>query len=181
MQVGKVHSTGGPGVKEAAKALLQENDPKKLATFLLAEQYIARNTDERVRAGQLLSSGGPEVKAAARIALSGSADELHTFIQHGQYQADSMDQLTATHLAQTTQLIAETARSAANARAQAWKAQQAAARARKAEDEANEAAAKAAESETQAFNFAAAANKSATDAEESAAKAAQSAATAPKP
>lgn len=180
IQVGKVHSTGGPGVKEAAKALLQENDPKKLATFLLADQYIARNTDERVRAGQLLSGGGPEVKAAARIALSGSADELHTFIQHGQYQADSMDQLTATHLAQTTQLIAETARSAANARAQAWRAQQAAARARKAEDEANKAAAKAAESETQASKFAADANKSATAAESSAAKAAQSAATARK-
>lgn len=178
IQVGKVHSTGGPGVKEAAKALLQENDPKKLATFLLADQYIARNTDERVRAGQLLSSGGPEVKSAARIALSGSADELHTFIQHGQYQADSMDQLTATHLAQTTQLIAETARSAANARAQAWRAQQTAARARKAEDEAIKAAEKAAESEIQASKYAADANKSATAAEGSAAKAAQSAATA---
>ncbi|MEV3993625.1 DddA-like double-stranded DNA deaminase toxin [Streptomyces sp. NPDC049837] len=180
IKVGQVHSTGGPGVKEASKALLQENDPKKLAAFLLADQYTARNTDERVRAGQLLSSGGPEVQAAARIALTGPADELHEFIEYGQYQADSKDQLTTAHIAQTSQLIAQAARTAADARTNSWRAAAAAANAAKAVTEANNAATEAKKSEAQAAIYAADADKSASAAETSAVQAAKSAATARK-
>ncbi|MET9382033.1 ALF repeat-containing protein [Streptomyces sp. NPDC002928] len=33
-------------------------------------------------------AGGPEVQAPAKATLSGSADELHAFVQAGQYPAD---------------------------------------------------------------------------------------------
>ncbi|MGA5408746.1 polymorphic toxin-type HINT domain-containing protein [Streptomyces lavendulocolor] len=178
VQVAKVHSSGGTGVQEASKALLEENDPKKLAAFLMVDQYTARNTDERVRAGQLLSSGGPEVRAAARIALAGPADELHEFIEYGQHQADSKDQLTATHIAQASQLIAQSARTAADARTESWRAAVAAANAARAYTEADDAAEQAKKSEAQAALHAADARKAAASAETSAAKATESAATA---
>ncbi|GAA3035902.1 hypothetical protein GCM10020000_11790 [Streptomyces olivoverticillatus] len=106
------------------------------------------------------------------------ADELHNFIQVGQYMAERKDQLAATHIAQLRNLLDQGAIVEANAQVNRWLAAQAAAIASRAKDEAQAAAAEAQKSATQAKDYASQADKSASQAETSAAKAAQSAITA---
>ncbi|MFI1159522.1 ALF repeat-containing protein [Streptomyces sioyaensis] len=91
-------------------------------------QYAALNSDEQVIASTLVNNGGPEMKAAAKIALAGSADEVHEFVQVGQYMADRKDKLASTHIAQMQRLIAEASGVAAKARHNSWKAAEAAAK-----------------------------------------------------
>ncbi|MGK5732830.1 polymorphic toxin-type HINT domain-containing protein [Streptomyces sp. URMC 124] len=173
-----VLDAGGPGVKEAAKAALASKNPKDLAVFLASGQHQARNVDEQVLAAGLLNDGGPEVKAAAKVALAGPADELHSFIQAGQYMADRKDQLAATHVAQLQVLISHGSEVAAKARENQWVAARAAAVAKGASGDAQKAADQAQKSADEAKGYAADADKSARQAESSAAKAAKSAVTA---
>ncbi|MFI9275279.1 ALF repeat-containing protein [Kitasatospora sp. NPDC052896] len=140
VKVSQVNNTGGPGVKEASRAALASNDPKAMAAFLVSGQYGALVDDDRVTASKLVNTGGPEVQAAAKVALAGPADELHEFVQVGQYMADRKDQLTATHTAQMQRLIADTSGVAATARQKSWTAAKSTADANKAADEANRAA-----------------------------------------
>ncbi|WP_344961806.1 hypothetical protein [Streptomyces thioluteus] len=118
------------------------------------------------------------MKAAAKIALVGSADRLHEFIQAGQYIADRKDQLAATHVAQLERLIHQGEVIEANAQQNRWIAAKAAAVANNASAEAQKAADQAKKSADQAKGYAADAAKSADRAERSAAQAAKSAITA---
>ncbi|MFG2287941.1 ALF repeat-containing protein [Streptomyces sp. NPDC048595] len=94
MRVSQINNAGGPGVKEASKAALANGKGKVLAAFVSNGQYAALNTDEQVIASKLVNDGGPEMKAAAKIAFADSADELHDFVQVGQYMADHKDVCT---------------------------------------------------------------------------------------
>ncbi|MFE9570296.1 polymorphic toxin-type HINT domain-containing protein [Streptomyces sp. NPDC006692] len=176
--ISKINNEGGPSVKEASKAALADGSAKAMATFLNSGQYQARNTDERVIATKLVNDGGPEVKGAALAALQGPADELHTFVEAGQYMADLKDQLTANHVAQVQRLINEADGIAATAQQNRWLAAQAAADANQAKDEANKAAAEAEKNRKLAVGYADAAKTSAAQAEASANQAAKSATTA---
>ncbi|MFI6682440.1 polymorphic toxin-type HINT domain-containing protein [Streptomyces sp. NPDC050485] len=176
--ISKISNEGGPSVKEAAKAALVDGSAKALAAFLNSGQYQARNTDERVIATKLAASGGPEVKGAAMAALQGPADELHIFIQAGQYMADRKDQLTNNHVAQVQRLINEADGIAATAQKNRWLAAKAAAEANQASSDANQAAAEADRNAKLAAGYADDAKTSADRAEASANQAAKSAITA---
>lgn len=176
--VSQIHNTGGPGVQEKAEAALADGSAQALLAFLNSGQYEARTADERVTASQLVNTGGPEVQATAKIALTGPANELHDFVQAGQYTADRKDQLAYTHIAQVQRLIAEGGIIAAQAQQNRWLAAKAAAEANQAAAEANAAATEAQKSANQAAQYAVEADKSADSAETSATKARQSATTA---
>ncbi|WP_338686578.1 polymorphic toxin-type HINT domain-containing protein [Streptomyces acidiscabies] len=176
--VSKINNDGGPSVKDASKAALADGSPRAMRSFLNGGQYEARTIDERVLASKLVNDGGPEMKAAAKIALTGPADELHEFIQAGQYMADRKDQLAQTHTAQMQRLLNDVDGVAATARQDSWLAAKAAATAKNAKTEAAQAAAEAQKSATQASTYAADAKKSADQAQTSANAAAQSAKTA---
>ncbi|MGW3275999.1 polymorphic toxin-type HINT domain-containing protein, partial [Streptomyces kronopolitis] len=178
VRVSRINYGGGPGVKEASKVALADGKGKVLAAFISNGQYAALNTDEQVIASKRVNDGGPEVKAAAKIALAGPADELHEFVQVGQYMADRKDNLASTHIAQMQRLIAEASGVAAKARQNSWKAAEAAAKASDAKDEAAKAADGAKKSANLAKQYADDADKAATSAEGSAAEAAKSAKTA---
>ncbi|KAB7846880.1 EndoU domain-containing protein [Streptomyces mobaraensis] len=178
VQVSQIVNRGGAGVKKAGKVALAGKDPKELVDFINNGQYAAQNDDERVVASKLVNDGGPEVRAAAKIALAGPADELHSFIQVGQYMAERKDQLAATHIEQLQNLLDQGAVVAAQAQVNRWHAARAAALANSAKDEAQNAANEALKSASQAKEYAAKADRSAAQAEGSAAKAAQSATTA---
>ncbi|GGX60292.1 hypothetical protein GCM10010510_00670 [Streptomyces anandii JCM 4720] len=165
-------------MKEASKAALADGSPKAMREFLNGGQYQARNQDERVEASKLVNDGGPEVKAAAKIALSGPADQLHEFLQVGQYMADRKDKLADTHAAQMQRLLNEADGAAASARKDSWLAAKAAATAKNAKDDANKAAAEAKKNADQANQYASDAKKSADQAQDSANQAANSAKTA---
>ncbi|MEV6674799.1 ALF repeat-containing protein [Streptomyces sp. NPDC051162] len=75
----------------------------------------------------MVNDGGPEVKAAAKVALFGPVDQLHSFIQVGQYVADRKDQLAAVHVAQLQLLIDQGSKIAAKAQENRWIAAKAAA------------------------------------------------------
>ncbi|CAM5287333.1 hypothetical protein SSPIM334S_06862 [Streptomyces spiroverticillatus] len=175
LRVTQIASTGGTRLKEAALAALEDGTPKALALFLSSRQYQARTMDERITATQLASTGGAELQAAAKIALSGSPETLHSFIQTGQYMADRKDQLTDTHVHQMQQLISIAESAAATAQKNAFEATRAAALAVNAKDEANKAAGEATKSSLRAQDFAKAADTSAAKAETSATRARQSA------
>ncbi|WP_323447241.1 polymorphic toxin-type HINT domain-containing protein [Streptomyces yaizuensis] len=177
-RIGKIHNNGGTSVKTAAEKALTDGSPKALTDFLNSGQYRARNVDERAAAGKLYNDGGPEMKAAAMIALSGPADQLHAFIEVGQYMADRKDQLADTHVAQVQQLIHEADVVAARARQNRWIAAEAAAHANKASAEAQDAAAQAAASAAEAIGYADQAHTSAAEAARSAGQAGESARTA---
>ncbi|MCW7946550.1 hypothetical protein AAW14_32375 [Streptomyces hygroscopicus] len=129
-------------------------------------------------ASKLVNDGGPEVQAAAKIALTGPADQLHEFLEVGQYMADRKDKLAQAHTAQMQRLLDEADGIAASARKDSWLAAKAAATAKNAKDEANKAAAEAQKSTDQAGKYAADAKKSAAQAQTSADQAADSAKTA---
>ncbi|MGW2016705.1 polymorphic toxin-type HINT domain-containing protein [Streptomyces sp. NPDC001927] len=173
--VSKIHNAGGVSVKEGAEAALSNGSIQALLSFINNGQYTARHTDERVAASKLYNDGGPEVKAAAKVALAGPADELHNFIQAGQYVADRKDQLANNHIAQVERLIAEGGVIAANAQRNRWLAAKAAADAKHAEADAIKAADEAQNSANLATQYATQADAAADDAENSAAKAANSA------
>ncbi|MFK8905879.1 polymorphic toxin-type HINT domain-containing protein [Streptomyces sp. YS-3] len=176
--ISKINNAGGPSVKEASKAALADGSAKAMSAFLNSGQYEARNIDERVLASKLVNDGGPEVKGAALAALQSSADQLHTFIQVGQYMADRKDQLTNNHVAQVQRLINEADGVAATAKKNAYLAAKAAADAGHAKDKANEAAAEADKNARLATTYANAAKDSADQAQVSANQAAKSAQTA---
>ncbi|MFI1163382.1 polymorphic toxin-type HINT domain-containing protein [Streptomyces sp. NPDC020801] len=176
--VSQINNADGPAVKDASKAALADGSPNAMRQFLNGGQYQARNQDERVLASKLVNDGGPEVQAAAKIALTGPADQLHDFIQVGQYMADRKDKLAQTHTAQMQRLLNEADGIAASARKDSWLAAKAAATAKNAKDEANKAAAQAQKSADQAGKYAADAKKSADQAQDSANQAATSAKTA---
>ncbi|MGV9994222.1 ALF repeat-containing protein [Streptomyces sp. NPDC003374] len=172
--VSRINNAGGPAVKEASKAALADGSPKAMREFLNGGQYQARNQDERVQASKLVNDGGPETQAAAKIALSGPADQLHAFIEVGQYMADRKDKLARTHAAQMQRLLDEADGIAASARKDSWLAAKAAATAKNAKDEANKAAAEAKKNADQAGKYADDAKKSADQAQTSADEAAAS-------
>ncbi|MFE5487961.1 polymorphic toxin-type HINT domain-containing protein [Streptomyces sp. NPDC056527] len=176
--VSKIHNEGGVGVKEAAEAALADGSTQALLKFINNGQHAARHSDERVAASKLFNDGGPEVKAAAMVALSGPADELHYFIQAGQYVADRKDELASNHVAQVQRLIAEGGVIAAKALQNRWLAAKAAAEANQAAAEAAAAATEAQKSATQAAQYATQADAAADDAATSATQAAASATTA---
>ncbi|GAA3022733.1 hypothetical protein GCM10010448_00540 [Streptomyces glomeratus] len=176
--VSQINNAGGPAVKDASKAALADGSPQAMMSFLNGGQYQARNQDERVLASKLVNDGGPEVQAAAKTALTGPADELHEFIEVGQYMADRKDKLTQTHTAQMQRLLDEADGIAALARQDSYLAAKAAATAKNAKDEANEAAAEAKKNSEQAGKYAQDAKKSADQAQTSANQAAESAKTA---
>ncbi|MYS47776.1 hypothetical protein GTY23_42735, partial [Streptomyces sp. SID5998] len=176
--VSQINNAGGPAVKDASKAALADGSPTAMREFLNGGRYQARNQDERVQASKLVNDGGPEVRAAAKIALSGPADQLHEFIQVGQYMADRKDKLAETHAAQMQRLLNEADGIAASARKDSWLAAKAAATAKNAKDEANKAAAEAKKNADQAGKYADDAKKSADQAQNSASQAADSARTA---
>ncbi|MFD9822863.1 polymorphic toxin-type HINT domain-containing protein [Streptomyces violascens] len=176
--ISKISNEGGPSVKEAAKATLVDGSAKVVAAFVNSGQYQARNIDERVIATKRANDGGPEVKGAAMAALQGPADQLHDFVQAGQYMADRKDQLTNNHVAQVQRLINEADGIAATAQKNRWLAAKAAAEANQAKDEANAAAAEADRNAKLAAGYASDAKASADRAEASANQAAKSAVTA---
>ncbi|MGW0425851.1 polymorphic toxin-type HINT domain-containing protein [Streptomyces sp. NPDC002990] len=176
--VTKISNDGGPGVKEAATKALEDGSASALLAFLNSGQYEARQSDDRVISTQLFNDGGPEVKAAAKIALNAPADEVHGFVQVGQFMADRKDRLAYTHIAQVERLLAEGRKIAATARFNAWNAAKAAADANDAAEDAALAAAEAQKSADQAQGYAADADKAADSAETSAAQAKASATTA---
>lgn len=176
--VSRINNAGGPAVKDASEAALADGSPQAMMSFVNGGQYMARNSDERVLVSKLVDEGGPEVQAAAKIALTGPADELHEFIQVGQYMADRKDKLSQTHVAQMRRLLSDVDGIAATARKDSYLAAQAAAQAKNAKTEADKAAADAKENAEQAGKYAEDAKKSADQAQQSADKAAQSAKTA---
>ncbi|MEU2155431.1 DddA-like double-stranded DNA deaminase toxin [Streptomyces sp. NPDC019396] len=174
----RLTNTGGPGVREAAKTALADGRSKALAAFLHLGQYGELITDEKVTAARLAETGGPELKAAAKVALAGPPELLHEFVTVGQHMAQRKDDLATTHINQVERLIAEGSLVAAKAHEDAWRAAQAAANAKKAEQDAAKAAAEAQKSKALAAKYAADADASADAAERSASQAAASAATA---
>ncbi|MEU3826595.1 polymorphic toxin-type HINT domain-containing protein, partial [Streptomyces sp. NPDC029080] len=176
--VTKLANDGGPGVKENAKAALADGSTTALLDFLNKGQYAAQQADERVTATQLYDDGGPEVRSAAKIALAGSPDEVHQFVQSGQYMAAQQDGLADTHVAQMQRLLAEGQVIAATARKNSALAAQAAAEAKNASDQADLAKKDAEHSAEQAQGYAAEADAAADRAETSAKQAKASAVTA---
>ncbi|MFJ2186327.1 ribonuclease domain-containing protein [Streptomyces anulatus] len=174
----KLFNDGGPGVKEAAKKALENGSAPALVRFLNNGQYEARQADERVTTSKLYNDGGPEVKATAKIALAGSASEVQTFVQVGQYMADRKDQLAYNHIAQVERLIAEGQGVAANARRNSHLAAQFAAEATGAAADAEKAKNDATQSAEEAKGYAEDAGKAANQAETSATQAKASATTA---
>ncbi|MEU6055814.1 polymorphic toxin-type HINT domain-containing protein [Streptomyces xanthochromogenes] len=172
-----INNDGGPSIKEASKAALADGSVKALTGFLNSGRYLAQNIDERVIATTLYNDGGPELKAAAFTALNGPADQLHDFVQVGQYMADRKDQLTSNHIAQMEGLLNQASRVAANARENSWRAAQAAALAQHANAEAQTAAGEAVKSAQRAKDYASYAKDSAQKADASATKATKAAAT----
>ncbi|MFD5205042.1 hypothetical protein ACFWM7_33960 [Streptomyces sp. NPDC058375] len=160
------------------RAALEDGSVTALRTFLGNRQYSARNTDERAAATALFNDGGPEVKAAAEIALNAPADELHTFVQAGQFMADRKDQLAYTHIAQVQRLIAEGDMIAAKARENAHRAAQAAFIANDAAADAENSRIAAEQSAKDAEGYATQADAAADSTEVSAAQAKSSATTA---
>ncbi|MEU6960357.1 polymorphic toxin-type HINT domain-containing protein [Streptomyces chrestomyceticus] len=178
VRVSQINNAGGPGVKEASKAALKDGRGKVLAAFIATGQYAAQHSDEEVAASKLVNTGGPEVKAAAKVALAGAAEEVHDFVQLGQYMADRKDQLAATHIAQVQHLVAEASVVAAEAQRNRWIAAGAAAKANNASDQAAKAADEAKKNAKLADGYRIDAGKAADSAEASAAQAAKSAKTA---
>ncbi|MEU1625328.1 polymorphic toxin-type HINT domain-containing protein [Streptomyces sp. NPDC020096] len=173
--IAQIIDAGGPVVKREGDAALSSGSLDKYREFLATGQYNARTQDQRLQAAQLNDKGGPEVQAGARIALEGPGDLLHVFITVGQYKARRDGYLTATHLSQVQQLIAQAAEVAATAQKNAAEAGKAAATAARAAADAAGYAKQAQASAADAKNYAAQAAKSADEAEASATKAAQSA------
>ncbi|MYX99402.1 hypothetical protein GT045_32530, partial [Streptomyces sp. SID486] len=149
-----------------------------LLDFLNKGQYAAQQADERVTATQLYNDGGPEVRSAAKIALAGSPDDVHQFVDAGRYMADRKDRLAANHVAQVERLIAEGREIAATARKNSALAAQAAAEAKGANQAAQDAKKDAEHSAEQAQGYAAEADAAADRAETSAKQAKASATTA---
>ena len=178
VEASRIAQNGGPGVKQAATDALNAETPKALVDFLTVGQYKARETDDRVLAAQLAQSGGAEVKAAAEAALVSPPGVLRTFLESGQFQAQRQDQLTAAHLSQVAQAIAEAADIAAKARQNASEASRTYALARNANTEAGGYALQAQADAADAVKAAQEARKAADAAEASAKKAAEYAKTA---
>ncbi|WP_221890619.1 ALF repeat-containing protein [Streptomyces sp. WAC07149] len=107
VDVARLTTTGGAGVRDAAKAALADGTGKAFATFLQITQYIARLDDEKVVPARLTTTGGDEVKGAAKIALAGPARELHEFVATGQDMAQPKDDLADHHKNQIQTLLAE--------------------------------------------------------------------------
>lgn len=153
-----------------------------LRQFLEAGQYTAAASDDRVRANQIMaaatSSGSRELAATAQAALDGPAQLLQQFLSVGQFTAARRDQNTAAHYAAIDSLLAQAAKSAADATHNADDAQAAAARARNAAQEAADYANQAATAASQAAGYANQAQTAAAQAANSAQQAQHSAATA---
>ncbi|MEW1908983.1 polymorphic toxin-type HINT domain-containing protein [Kitasatospora sp. NPDC085895] len=160
---------GGPGVKQAGQAAINDGSSTALVDFLTTGLGRAQETDDRVLVTQAVSSGTAEVKAAARIAFEGPKEALRAFLTTGQQKARQKDELTARHDAAIDQIIAQSTGTAATAQQNAAEAARLAALARNAAAEANNWA-------TQAQNSAAEATKAANDAKAAAVRAADSAA-----
>ncbi|MFD3780813.1 polymorphic toxin-type HINT domain-containing protein [Streptomyces sp. NPDC058612] len=175
VQIAQLIADAGPNTAEAGRVALSSGSLDRYVAFLQSGYATNRTQDERIRAAQLTDSGGPELKAAARIALDGPDEQLHTFIQSGQYTANQKDLLTLTHQQSVQELLAEGARVAATAHAQAAEAQRVAAVARTEAAKANDYANQAQLSAADANRYKDQAAKSAKDAEGSAARAAESA------
>ncbi|MCU7825301.1 polymorphic toxin type 27 domain-containing protein [Kitasatospora sp. DSM 101779] len=178
VEVSRIAQNSGPDVKKAAGTALNAGNAKALVEFLTVTQYKARETDDRVLAAALAQNGTPEVKAAAEAALVSPPGVLRTFIETGQHQAQRQDQLTAIHVAQVKQAIAEAADVAARARQNANDAAKAYAVARSAKTEADDYAAKAQADANDAAKAAKDAQAAAAEAEKSAKQAAEYAKTA---
>ncbi|WP_218924612.1 ALF repeat-containing protein [Streptomyces sp. rh207] len=178
IEVVKLMNGAGPGVTKAGQAALDSGSTDKLREFITTGFHNNRRSDERVRAMQLFSTGTPELKTAAEVALAGSPEILHEFIEVGQYRAKRKDQLTATHVSRVQGLIAGSARIAAKAQQDAALAAKVAAEARKAAADAAEYARQAQASADKATDYAKQADAHADNAEKSAADAAASARTA---
>lgn len=176
--VTKLANDGGPGVKEDAKKALTDGSTTALLDFLNKGQYAAQQADERVTTTALFNDGGPEVRSAAKIALAGPADEVHKFVQAGQYMAARKDGLADTHIAQVQRLIAEGQEIAAEARKNSALAAQASFLAQNASEQAEQARKDAEASATQAKGYADDADAAADRAETSAQQAKTSATTA---
>ncbi|WP_250306612.1 ALF repeat-containing protein [Streptomyces sp. A 4/2] len=173
--VTKLANDGGPGVKDDAKKALADGSTNALVNFLNKGRYASQQADERVTATQLYNDGGPEVRSAAKIALAGPADEVHQFVEAGQYMAAQKDRLDDTHLAQMQRLIAEGQGIAATARKNSAVAAQAAAVAGNAAFDAAQSKLDAERSAKDAEGYAAAADTAADHAETSAKQAKASA------
>lgn len=178
VSVSKLFNDGGPGVKDAAKKALEDGSATALLRFLNSGQHEARQADSRVTASKLYNDGGPEVKSEAKIALAGSASEVNTFVEAGQYMADRKDQLAYNHIAQVERLLSEGQGIAANARRNSYLAAQSAAEALGAAADAEKAKKAAAQSAVDAKGHADAADAAANRAETSATQAKASASTA---
>lgn len=178
VDVARLAQTGGTSVSTKAKAALADGTGKRLATFLQIGQYGERLTDEKVVTARLAETGGQELSAAAKVALAGPPELVHEFVAQGQHMAQRKDDLANVHLYQVGRLLAEGAKIAAEANADAWRAAQAAALAKDASAEANAASAQAQNSAKLAEGYAANAKASADAADRSAAAAAASAITA---
>ncbi|MFE9565910.1 hypothetical protein ACFYM0_32930 [Streptomyces sp. NPDC006487] len=98
VEITKLSNEGSTSVKEAAKKALEDGTTKALLTFIKNTQFGARSIDERATATKLFNDGGPEVKAAAKIALNAAVNDVHSFVDAGQYMADRKDQLAYTHI-----------------------------------------------------------------------------------
>ncbi|MDF9816425.1 polymorphic toxin-type HINT domain-containing protein [Streptomyces sp. SPB162] len=178
VEVTRISQSGGPGLKQAGDTAFNAGTTKALVDFLTVTQYQARDGDDRVLAARLAQNGGAEMKVATESAVNSPPSILRTFIETGQYHAQQQDQLTAAHLAQVQQVIAEAADVAAKARQSAADAAKTYALARKATAEANGYAQQAQKEADAAAQAAQQAQNSARQAEQSATQAAESARTA---
>ncbi|MCK2244765.1 ALF repeat-containing protein [Crossiella sp. S99.2] len=165
---------GGSATRDAGNRALNGTDADR-TEFLLRGQHIAAEQDNRIRVAQLMTAGKEEVKAAGAIALEGPPSMLADFLQVEHLRAQRRDQDTAAHEARVKGYVADAARFASTAGADAAEAQRVAAVANKAAEAADEYKRQAAASAAQAQVHADDAARSARDAEASAAQAAQSA------
>ncbi|WP_336054336.1 ALF repeat-containing protein [Streptomyces sp. CA2R101] len=94
--IAQIIDTGGPEVQKAGRAALDSNSPGDISAFLADGQLDRREQDERVQGAQILSGAGTNVVAAGRIALNGSPEDIHEFLQVGQYVARAHDREHAT-------------------------------------------------------------------------------------
>ncbi|MFD5411791.1 polymorphic toxin-type HINT domain-containing protein, partial [Streptomyces nojiriensis] len=178
VEVARIGNAGGPAVRKAADAALNGSGYQPLLDFLTTVQYTARDSDDRVTVARLAETAGPEVKAYADIAMEGPVAALHTFVETGQYKAARRDQVNAGHVAQTQNIIAGSAQTAALAQQRAAEALKTAATAQNASSEASEYALLAQAYAKDAAGYAGQAATSANQAEASAKKAAEHAAAA---
>ncbi|WP_178970340.1 ALF repeat-containing protein, partial [Streptomyces acidiscabies] len=128
VRIAQIIDAGGPEVQKAGQAALDSDSPAKISAFLSDGQFDRREQDERVQVAQILSGAGSNVVAAGRIALDGSPDDIHEFLQVGQYVARAHDQEHATiaqladQAAKAGKLAGQQTRAAKDASARAVKA-----------------------------------------------------------